>query len=380
MVWDLVHRDFSRRRKGLRVLTRVASCKYIEISINETFRLEYRSFMKKLGKHLLVVAAVVASSGAWAQYSGPKIKFRLAHTAPPGNHITLAYKKFADIVSEKSDKKIQVQLLPGAVLGSDRVLIEGAQKGTLEMGVSSTPNLSNFSSSFQVFDLPYITSPKFQQNLYKSLNNASSLNKYLESSAHKIGLQPVMYAEYGYRHFFSTKKPLNSSADLAGLKMRTTDSPVEIDVAKSLGTNPAPIAWGEVYTALQQGTIDAEGNTFAHLYGAKHHEALKYGITSSHNYGMQVAMANKAWWDGLPAEAQKLILSAAAEATEYQRTVLYPQGEADARKGFIAAGVKITDPSEQEIEKFKAMTKPVYDKYAEKMPAELLNLVIATQK
>ena len=119
--------------------------------------------MKNLGRQILVAAVVVASSGAWAQYSGPKIKFRLAHTAPPGNHITLAYKRFADIVSDKSGKKIQVQLLPGAVLGSDRVLIEGAQKGTLEMGVSSTPNLSNFSSSFQVFDLPYITSPNFKK-------------------------------------------------------------------------------------------------------------------------------------------------------------------------------------------------------------------------
>ena len=121
----------------------------------------------------------------------------------------------------------------------------------------------------------------------------------LETESNKIGLQPIMYAEYGYRHFVSANKPLNSAIDLAGLKMRTTDSPVEIDVAKALNTNPAPIAWGEVYTALQQRTVDAEGNTFPHLTGAKHDEVLKYAITSAHNYGMQVAMANKKWWDGL---------------------------------------------------------------------------------
>lgn len=336
--------------------------------------------MKISKKTFAAIAAVVLCSSALAQYEGPKIKFRLAHTAPPGNHITLAYKRFADLVSEKSGKKIQVQLFPGAVLGSDRVLIEGTQKGSLEMGVSSTPNLANFSSVFQVFDLPYITSPKYQTNLYRSLDPSGPLNVYLEKAVNQIGLHPVMYAEYGYRQFVSAQKPLNNINDLAGLKMRTTDSPVEVDVAKALGTNPAPIAWGEVYTALQQGTIDAEGNTFPHLFGAKHHEALKYAITSNHNYGMQVAMANKKWWDGLPEAARKIITDSATEAANYQRKELYPKGEADARKGFIASGIKIHDASEAELASFKSMTQPVYDKYAAKLPADLVKMVNDTQK
>lgn len=329
---------------------------------------------------LLAAGVMCMSSVAQAEYTGPSLRFKLAHTAPPGNHITEAYQKFADLVSEKSDKKIQVQLFPGAVLGSDRVLIEGAQRGSLEVGVSSTPNLANFSNQFQVFDLPYITSPEKQDQLYAAMNPGGPLYEYFEGEANKIGLQPIMYAEYGYRHFVSANKPLTKAADLAGLKMRTTDSPVEVEVAKALHTNPAPIAWGEVYTALQQGTIDAEGNTFPHLAGAKHHETLKHAITSAHNYGMQVAMANKKWWDSLDPQTQKVIQDAALEAVTYQRDVLYPANEKKARAEFEAAGITIHDATPEDIAVFKQMTQPVFDTYAAQLPAELVKMVQDTQQ
>ena len=334
--------------------------------------------MKKIVAFVTVLAMSIVVAGTAFAYDGPRIKFKLAHTTPPGNHITLAYQKFADLVKEKSGGKITVQLFPGAILGSDRVLIEGAQKGTLEVGVSSTPNLAGFIPDFSVFDLPYITQPKYQQSLYAAIDPNGALNDYFLKAANKVGLQPIMYAEYGYRHFVSIKKPLNNAGDLAGLKMRTTDSPVEIAVAKSLNTNPAPIAWGEVYTALQQGTIDAEGNTFPHLFGAKHNEVLKFAITSAHNYGMQVAMANKAWWDKLSPEAQKIINEAALEAVHYQREVLYPANEKSAREGFVQSGITIYDPTEEEMAEFRKLTRPVWDTVS--LPKELIQLVIDTQK
>lgn len=336
--------------------------------------------MRYLSTFVSVVAASAAMSSSVIAYDGPELSFRLAHTAPPGNHITGAYQKFADLVHEKSEKQITVDVFPGAVLGSDRVLVEGAQRGTIDIGVSSTPNLANFSQFFQVFDLPYITSPKYQENLYASLNPGGELNKYFEEVSNEIGLQPIMYAEYGYRHFVSSEKPLKSAEDLEGLKMRTTDSPVEVAVAEALGTNPSPIAWGEVYTSLQQGAIDAEGNTFPHLFGAKHHEALNYAITSAHNYGMQVAMANKEWWDGLDPAAQKIIQDAALEAVQYQREVLYPENERNARTEFENAGVEIHDATEEEIEEFREITQPVFDEISAELPPELIQMVLETQK
>ncbi|MBO1520193.1 TRAP transporter substrate-binding protein [Oceanisphaera pacifica] len=320
------------------------------------------------------------STAAVADYSGPKVKMKLAHPAPPGSHITAAYKKFSELVNDKSDGKIKVQLFPGSVLGSDRVMIEGAQRGTLEIGVSSTPNLASFTSIYQVFDLPYITSPEHQEKLYKSLDKGGPLNTYLEKVANDIGLQPIMYAEYGYRNFVSKDRPLNKPNSLSGLKVRTTDSPVDVAVVKALGANPAPISWGEVYTALQQGTIDAEGNTFDLMYGAKHHENIKYAVTSAHNYGMQVAMANKKWWDGLPDETQQLIEEASQEAVTYQRTVAYPENKKESRQGMIDAGVIIHEASEDELAEYRKLTKPVFDEFSNKLPVELIQLIQDTQK
>lgn len=314
-----------------------------------------------------------------AEYNGPKLKFRVAHTTPPGNHITLGFEKFKELVEKKSKGKIKVQVFPNAILGSDRVLMEGAQKGSLEMAVSSTPNMANFSPLYQVFDLPYITNPKNQEKLYKAIDSGK-LGEYFGKVANSIGLEPIMYAEYGYRNFVTINRPVSKVEDLAGLKMRTTDSAVEVEVAKTLKMNPTPVAWGETYTALQQGTVDGEGNTFPHMFGAKHHEVLKYAVTSAHNYGMQVMMANKAWWDKLPPEAQKLIREAAAEALEYQRNVLYPQNEAEAREGFVKAGIKIVDLTDEQLDQFRKATRPVWDKFKDKLPPELVDLVLETQE
>ena len=318
-------------------------------------------------------------SPAQAAYDGPKLKFRVAHTTPPGNHITLAFEKFKELVEQKSDGKIKVQIFPNAILGSDRVLMESAQKGSLEMAVSSTPNMASFSPLYQVFDLPYITSPDKQKQFYAAIDKGP-LADYFHKVANDIGLEPIMYAEYGYRNFVSIKRPIRGVADLAGLKMRTTDSTVEVEVAKILRMNPTPVAWGETYTALQQGTVDGEGNTFPHMYGAKHHEVLKYAATTYHNYCMQVMMANKAWWDKQPAAVQKVIREAAAEALQYQRDVLYPRNEREAREGFLKAGITIVDLTDEQLDEFRKATRPVWDKFKGILPDELVQMVLDTQK
>ncbi len=334
--------------------------------------------MKLKALSMSLVALLLGATSAFAAYDGPKLSFRVAHTTPPGNHITLAFDKFKELVEEKSDGKIKVQVFPNAILGSDRVLMESAQRGTIEMAVSSTPNMASFSPLFQVFDLPYITSAKHQKNFYAAIDNGP-LADYMKNVSNEIGLEPIMWAEYGYRHFVSVK-PMKNIGDLAGIKMRTTDSAVEIEVAKVLKMNPTPVAWGETYTALQQKTIDGEGNTFPHLYGAKHHEVLKYAMTSAHNYSMQVMMANKKWWDALDPKAQAVIREAAAGALQYQREVLYPKNEAEARQGFIDAGIQIIDLTDEQLAELRQMVQPVWDKFLPILPSELVQLVQDTQK
>ena len=327
---------------------------------------------------LLASALVfVGFQGAQAASDKP-ITLRIGHPMAPGNNVTVGYEKFKELVEKKSGGKIRIQIFGNTQLGSDRVTTEAAQAGTLDMSSSSSPNMASFSKAYLAFDLPYITDPKNQQKLYKALDDGE-LGKFMDKENEKIGLKPIMYSEYGFRNFVSTKKPLNGPDDLKGIKVRTTDSPVEVGVAKALGMNPAPVAWGETYTALQQGTVDGEGNTFSLLNDAKHTEVLKYAMDSAHNYSMHILLMNKKKWDSLTPAQQKIISEAAREALDWQRkeTAIL---EKKAWKAFEDKGIKITTLKDEDRAKLKAATAPVREEFIKQLDPMLITLIQETQK
>ena len=163
------------------------------------------------------------------------------------------------------------------------------------------------------------------------------------------------------------------------LKVRTTDSPVEVAVATELGMNPAPIAWGETYTALQQGTVDAEGNTFSLLNDARHTEVLKYAVNSEHNYSMHVLLMNKKKWDSLTPEQQGILREAAREASDWQRKESVALEE-KAWQAFRDRGITIHMLTDAERAELKARTRPAYEAFAREVPADILQLLEETQK
>ena len=336
--------------------------------------------MKKV---LYTVAALLASScmvlGMTNNARAEKpLTLRLGHPMAPGNNVTVGYEKFKELVEKKSNKKIRIQIFPNCQLGSDRVTTEAAQAGTLDLSSSSTPNLASFSKAYMAIDLPYVTSPENQQKLYKALDEGE-LGVALDKVAEGIGLKTIMFSEFGYRNFVASKKPLKQVSDLMNLKVRTTDSPVEVAVATELGMNPAPVAWGETYTALQQGTVDAEGNTFSLLNDAKHTEILKYAMNSEHNYSMHILLMNKKKWDSLTADQQKILMDAAKEATAWQReeSVKLEQKAWDA---FKARGIEVTMLTPEQRQELYPKTQPVRDQFAKEIPADLLQLIADTQK
>lgn len=305
------------------------------------------------------------------------LTLRLGHPMAPGNNVTVGYKKFKELVEKKSDRKIRIQIFGNCQLGSDRVTTEAAQAGTLDMSSSSTPNLASFSKAYMAIDLPYVTDPKNQAKLYKALDEGE-LGKALDKVAASVGLKTIMFSEYGYRNFVSTKHPLNEVKDLMNLKVRTTDSPVEVAVATELGMNPAPVAWGETYTALQQGTVDAEGNTFSLLNDAKHSEVLKHAMDSQHNYSMHILLMNKKKWDSLNPEQKKIITEAAHEALIWQRAESV-RLEEKAWQAFHDKGITISRLTPEQRAELKQKTQAVRDQFSKEIPAELLALIAETQ-
>jgi tripartite ATP-independent transporter DctP family solute receptor len=296
----------------------------------------------------------------------------------PGNNVTLGYEKFKELVEEKSKGRVQVQVYGSCMLGSDRVAMESVQRGSLEMASSSSPNMANFSPYFMIFDLPYVTDIRYQQKIYDSLDNGR-LGEYFDKLAESINLKPVMFSEYGYRNFVTTDKPVSTVDTLKKLKVRVTASPVEIEVAKALGMSPTPIAWGETYTAMQQGTVDGEGNTFSLLCDAKHDEVISYAVDSRHNYSMHILMINKEFWDGLPAEVQEIINEAAGEALAYQRSITADL-EKKAEEKFLAQGIEVHKLTPEELDEYKKRTRPVWDLFRDRIPAELFEMVREIQQ
>lgn len=306
------------------------------------------------------------------------VRLRLAHPMAPGNNVTIGYEKFKELVEEKSKGKVEVQLYGSSMLGSDRVAMESVQRGSIEMASSSSPNMANFSPKFMIFDLPYITDIKYQDKIYELLDHGA-IGKYFDELAHTINLKPIMFSEYGYRNFVTTDKPISTAETLKGLKVRVTASPVEIAVASALGMNPTPIAWGETYTAMQQGTVDGEGNTFSLLYDAKHNEVLKYAVDSRHNYSMHVLMINKEFYDTLSDEVKDVIHASAQEALQYQRG-LTAELEKQAEAKFIEQGIEVTKLSPEELAEYKRLTRPVWEKFRSQIPEELFEMVLGAQQ
>ncbi|RRD72155.1 MULTISPECIES: TRAP transporter substrate-binding protein [unclassified Desulfovibrio] len=332
-------------------------------------------YQKILSAVFVCLGLLVFSQDALAK---KPLTLRLGHPMAPGNNVTVGYEKFKELVEKKSDRSIRIQIFGNTQLGSDRVTTEAAQAGTLDMSSSSTPNLASFSKAYMALDLPYITFEKNQEKLYRALDEGE-LGKALDKVAESIGLKAIMYSEYGYRNFVSTAKPLNAVSDLMNLKIRTTDSPVEVAVATELGMNPAPVAWGETYTALQQGTVDAEGNTFSLLNDAKHTEVLKYAMDSQHNYSMHVLLMNKKKWDSLTPDQQKIISEAAREALIWQRAESVKL-EKKAWEAFKEKGIVIHRLTGEQRAELVAKTESVRQKFAKEIPADILALIAATQQ
>lgn len=338
------------------------------------------SFIKttKFGLIVILLCFVVTGCKINNKKDDGIVRLRLAHPMAPGNNVTIGYEKFKELVEEKSKGKVQVQLYGSSMLGSDRVAMESVQRGSIEMASSSSPNMANFSPKFMIFDLPYITDIKYQDKIYELIDNGA-IGEYFDQLAETINLKPIMFSEYGYRNFVTTDKPISTVNTLKGLKVRVTASPVEIAVANALGMNPTPIAWGETYTAMQQGTVDGEGNTFSLLYDSKHNEVIKYAVDSRHNYSMHVLMINKEFYDTLSDGVKDIIHGAAQEALEYQRG-LTAQLEKQAEEMFVKEGIEVKKLTFEELAEYKRITRPVWDQFRSKIPEELFEMVLAAQQ
>ena len=298
------------------------------------------------------------------------IKFATAN--PKGHPIVTGMQKFADLVAEKSGNKIRVRLFPGAVLGGDLETVSALQGGTVEMMVLNSGILQAQVKEFAVYDFPFL----FNNNKEVDALVDSSFGKNLHAKLADKGLVGLAYFDLGFRNITNSKHPINTAADIAGLKLRVIQSPIYVDTFSALGTNPTPLAITELYNALESKAVDGQENPFTVILTSKFDEVQKYLTVTRHIYNPQSVIVSKKFWDTLNPDEQKLIQDAADEATVYQRKVSRDAAHT-ALEALKKHGMEVNELSPEVMDQLRAKVKPVIEKYTQEVGAETVNAMYA---
>ncbi|WP_226553709.1 TRAP transporter substrate-binding protein [Celeribacter naphthalenivorans] len=287
------------------------------------------------------------------------VTLRLAHVVNEQDAYHTAAVKFQELVSERSDGAITVEIFPNATLGDERTLLEGMQIGTVDMGVITNGPVANFLEDIAVFELPFLfPSP---EAAYSVLDG--EIGQELLGRLEEVNLKGLAYAERGFRNLTNSKRPVNTPADLDGLRIRVMENPVYIDSFRELGADAIPMAWTEALTGMQQNTIDGQENPVGVVYSFKLNETQTNMTMTRHTYAPALFVMGMPKWNQLSEETQDIIAAAAQEAAEYERA-LNAELEEEQLAALKDAGMNVVEDAD--LAAFSAAVQPVYDKYGEK--------------
>ena len=287
-------------------------------------------------KHLvwaMSLALGLAGNAAWAVE-----KMRFGHGLPEDHAVHKAIVKLADLVKERSNGEIEIKVFSNGVLGGERELLEQVQNGILEFTKASASPLETFSPQYKVFNLPFVF--RDRAHFFKVLEGP--VGESILASSKRAGFIGLAYYDSGARSFYG-KKAVNTPDDLKGQKIRVQQSPTTIKMIQALGATPTPMAWGEVYPALQTGVVDGAENNVTALTNGRHGEVCKFFSETEHQMVPDVMIVSAARWNALKKPHQEIIKKAAVDSYEYQKT-LWAAFEKVEREKSVAMGVKFNTP------------------------------------
>ena len=311
--------------------------------------------MKRL--MLKTLAAAVAISAYGAAFAQEKtIKFTTQN--PKGHPLVMGMEKFAEIVQAKSGGKIKVNLFPGGVLGGDAPVVSALQGGTIEMASMNSGILASQVKDFEVYDFPFMFASSKEADAVVD----GPFGKKMHAKLEPKGLVGLTYWELGLRQITNSKRAINKVEDAEGLKLRVIPNAINVDWVKALGANPTPLAFPEVYAALEQKAIDGQENPLTVIAANKFFEVQKYATLTNHQYNPQSVLISKKFWDTLSADDKKIISDAAVESTAYQRQQARAQA-GTALDTVKKGGMQVNELAPAELAKFREKMKPVVDKH-----------------
>lgn len=295
------------------------------------------------------------------------VTLTLGHTLDTRHVVHKAMEFMSLRLSEYSNGSMEIVIYPGGQLGSEREMIELLQIGSLSMTKVSASPLEGFVQEMQIFSIPYLM--RDRDHFWRVLNGpvGQSLLKKTESAR----LKGMAYYDAGSRSFYTSEAPIYSPDDLSGKKIRVLNSPTAIAMVQALGAAATPIAWGELYAALQQGVVDGAENNPPSYYLSRHYEIAPYYILDEHTFVPDIILASLPVWNDLTEQQQSWLSQAMADSVEYQKS-LWQQASDEALQAVKDQGVTVIYPDKTQ---FQDKVKEFHQSFADTPVAETMKLI-----
>lgn len=321
---------------------------------------------------LLVVLAACGggkTSGNSNGKGGPKL-IRTGTPLNPDHPTYLGLVKFKEIVEERTNGEITVETYHSAQLGDDRSMIENTQLGSQEVAIAGNATLGNFVPEYKVLEFPFL----FPNEEVTDVVLDGEIGQKLFEKLPQHDFVGLAYWENGFRHVTNSKRPVETVEDLKGLKLRTMENELHIEAFQALGANPTPMSFGELFSGMQQGTVDGQENPYVTIALSKFNEVQDYISNTGHVYSPSILVVNKSFYEGLTEEQQQILREAGIEAGNYQRK-LNREANVKYLEELQEQGMKFTEITPENREKMIQKVKPVIEKHSESVGVDFVKEV-----
>ncbi|MEL7122258.1 MAG: TRAP transporter substrate-binding protein [Bacteroidota bacterium] len=307
-------------------------------------------------KILCFWALAIITLGSCEQISQTKT-FYLAHTLPTTHPVHLGMVDFQELVAQNSNGKLAVKIFPDGQLGSEREMLELLQIGSVAMTKVSAAVMASFSPEYEILGVPYLF--RDRTHLFEVLEG--EIGESLLNSSRTYLLQGLCFYDAGSRSFYTTKKAIRTPKDLKGLKIRVMNHQMSVDMVNAMGGSATPMAYGELYTALQQGVMDGAENNPPSFVSSNHFEVCKYYTLDEHTSIPDVLVVGTKFWDNLTEEEKGWVKDAAMRSVASQKQYWQASVE-DCMAKLDEAGVEVIIPDKS---LFSEKTEKVLNKFSQ---------------
>jgi tripartite ATP-independent transporter DctP family solute receptor len=312
------------------------------------------------------LAAAVFLGAATVSHAQTTIKLGWTTADSEVDHYAIAARYFAEELENAAPGEFEVQFFPNHQLGDDSSMLQAMQFGTMGAGVITGTQVGTLEPAFQLNDLPFLYANNAQAHKVLDGEVGQKLLELLDSQ----GIVGLGFPEAGFRHTINNERPIRNPEDFSGVKLRVQPSDLFLDSFRAIGANPVPMAWSDVFTAVQQGTVDGLEIPLPVIYANKYPEVTDYLSLTSHTYNALALLMSKQTFNKLSEENQEAVRQAAKRAIDRQRETVAANNESVLDQ-IREAGMEVNEVDD--VEAFRERVSGVYDEYSSKIGEDIVS-------